>query len=168
MSDVYVKLKELGLKLPEAPAKGGVYSSSKVFGKNLVYISGCGPVIDSPITGKVGKEFTKEDAKEFSRNSMLNVLAVLQDRIGDLNRVKQAVKILVFVASADEFCEQPYVANGGSQLLVDLFGDEAGAPSRSAIGVNVLPGNIPVEIEAIFEIEGSVKENIIKERNATY
>jgi enamine deaminase RidA (YjgF/YER057c/UK114 family) len=63
------------------------------------------------------------------------------------------VKILVLVASADEFYDQPYVANGGSQLLVDLFGEEAGAPSRSAIGVNVLPGNIPVEIEAIFEIE---------------
>lgn len=153
MSDVYAKLKELGLKLPKAPEKGGVYSPAKPFNGNLVYISGCGPVIDSPIIGKVGKEFTKEEAKEFSRNSMLNVLSVLEAQIGDLNKVKQAVKILVFVASADEFYDQPFVANGGSQLLVDLFGEEAGAPSRSAIGVNVLPGNIPVEIEAIFEIE---------------
>lgn len=153
MSDVYARLKKLGLELPKAPAKGGVYSSSKVFSDNLVYISGCGPVIDGPVVGKVGKEFTKDEAKEFSRNSMLNVLAVLQDRIGDLNKVKQAVKILVFVASTEDFYEQPYVANGGSGLLVDLFGEEAGAPSRSAIGVNVLPGNIPVEIEALFEIE---------------
>lgn len=153
MSDVYAKLKELGLKLPKAPEKGGVYSSAKPFNGNLVYISGCGPVIDGPVIGKAGKEFTKEEAKEFSRNSMLNVLSVLEAQIGDLNKVKQAVKILVFVASADEFYDQPYVANGGSQLLVDLFGEEAGAPSRSAIGVNVLPGNIPVEIEAIFEIE---------------
>lgn len=84
---------------------------------------------------------------------MLNVLAVLQDRIGDLNKVKQVVKILVYVASDDDFYEQPYVANGGSQLLVDLFGEEAGAPTRSAVGKNVLPGNIPVETEAIFEIE---------------
>ncbi|WFR59507.1 RidA family protein [Anaerocolumna sp. AGMB13025] len=152
MIDIYGKLEELGLKLPQAPAKGGVYSSAKNFGKNLVYISGCGPVIDKPVNGKVGKEFTKEEAKEFSRNSMLNVLAVLQAQIGDLNKVKQAVKILVFVASTEDFYDQPYVANGGSQLLVDLFGEEAGAPSRSAIGVNVLPGNIPVEIEAIFEI----------------
>ncbi len=152
MSDIYVKLNELGLELPKAPAKGGVYSSSKGFGNNLVYISGCGPVIDTPVTGKVGKEFNKDEAKEFAKNSMLNVLAVLQAQIGDLNKVKQAVKILVFVASTDEFYEQPYVANGGSQLLVDLFGEDAGAPSRSAIGVNVLPGNIPVEIEAIFEI----------------
>ncbi|QHQ62943.1 RidA family protein [Anaerocolumna sedimenticola] len=153
MSDIYVKLKELGLELPKAPAKGGVYSSSKGFGNNLVYISGCGPVMDTPVTGKVGKEFNKDEAKEFAKNSMLNVLAVLQAQIGDLNKVKQAVKILVFVASTDEFYEQPYVANGGSQLLVDLFGEDAGAPSRSAIGVNVLPGNIPVEIEAIFEIK---------------
>ena len=64
----------------------------------------------------------------------------LQDRIGDLNKVKQAVKILVYVASDDDFYEQPYVANGGSQLLVDLFGEEAGAPTRSAVGMNVLPG----------------------------
>ena len=153
MRDVYAKLNELGLEIPKAPAKGGVYSSSKTFGSNLVYISGCGPVIGDPVAGKVGQEFTKEEAREFAKNAMLNVLSVLQAQIGDLNRVKQAVKILVFISSDDSFYEQPYVANGGSQLLVDLFGEEAGAPTRSAIGVNVLPGNIPVEIEAIFEIE---------------
>ncbi len=74
-----------------------------MFAGNLVYISGCGPVIDSPVAGKVGKEYTKEEAQVFSRNSMLNVLAVLQDRIGDLNKVKQVVKILVYVASDDDF-----------------------------------------------------------------
>lgn len=152
MSDVYAKLKELGLELPAAPPKGGVYASSRLFGDHLVYISGCGPAINGPVTGKVGKDFTKEEAQVFSRNSMLNVLAVLQDRIGDLNKVKQVVKILVFVASGDDFYEQPFVANGGSQLLVDLFGEEAGAPARSAVGMNVLPGNMPVETEAIFEI----------------
>ena len=83
---------------------------------------------------------------------MLNVLAVLQDKIGDLNRVKRAIKILTFVASADTFYEQPAVANGGSELLLQLLGQE-NVPARSAIGVNVLPGNIPVETEAIFEIE---------------
>ncbi len=153
MHDIYERLKELGLELPKAPAKGGVYSPSKLFGENLIYISGCGPVIDQPVTGKVGQDFTKEEANNHARNAMLNVLSVLQAQIGDLNKVKQAVKILVLVASDDQFYEQPYVANGGSQLLVDLFGEEAGAPTRSAIGVNVLPGNIPVEIEAIFEVE---------------
>lgn len=152
MKNVYETMKELNITLPKAPAKGGIYSPAKRFGKNLVYISGCGPVIDTPIWGKLGKEFTKEEGVEYSRNAMLNVLAVLEAEIGDLNKVKQPVKILTFVASEDGFDCQPFVANGGSQLLVDLFGAE-NAPSRSAIGVNVLPGNIPVETEAIFELK---------------
>ena len=81
---------------------------------------------------------------------MLNVLAVLQAETGDLNRVKQPVKILTFVAGTDSFYSQPQVANGGSELLQALFGD---VPSRSAIGVNALPGNIPVETEALFELK---------------
>lgn len=153
MSDVYKKLQELNLELPKAPAKGGVYAPAKEFSRNLIYISGCGPVIQDPVKGKVGRDFTKEEAQEFSKNCMLNVLAVLEAKIGDLNKVKQVVKILTMVASDNEFYEQPFVANGGSQLLIDLFGEEAGAPSRSAIGVNVLPGNIPVETEALFEIK---------------
>ena len=151
--DIYSKLKEMNLTLPKAPAKGGVYSPAKKFGEHLIYISGCGPVIDSPIAGKLGKEFQVENGQEFSKNCMLNVLAVLQNQIGDLNKVKNVVKILTFVAGTEDFSEQPAVANGGSQLLVDLFGAEIGAPSRSAIGVNSLPGNIPVETEAIFEVE---------------
>lgn len=152
MTNIYEKLKELNLELPKAPPKGGVYAPAKLFSGNLVYISGCGPVIKEPIGGIVGSDFTKEEAYQFAQNAMLNVLAVLEDKIGDLNKVKQPVKILTFVASDNSFTEQPYVANGGSQLLVDLWGED-GAPSRSAIGVNVLPGNIPVEIEAIFELE---------------
>lgn len=150
--DIYEKLKELNITLPTPPAKGGVYSPSKRFGCNLVYISGCGPVLDEAITGKLGKDFTAEQGYEYARNCMLNVLAVLQDNIGDLNKVKSAVKVLTLVASADDFYAQPAVANGGTQLLIDIFGQEVGAPTRSAIGVNVLPGNIPVETEAIFEI----------------
>lgn len=151
--NVYEKLKELNLEIPAAPPKGGVYSPCQEFGTNLVYISGCGPVIgEEKAAGKLGSEFTTEEGKAFSRNSMLNVLAVLQDKIGDLNKVKRGIKILTFVASADTFYEQPAVANGGSELLAELFGRE-NVPARSAIGVNVLPGNIPVETEAIFEIE---------------
>jgi len=152
--DVYQKLEELGLKLPKAPAKGGVYSPSKRFAGNLVYISGCGPVIDGKmITGKLGDTVTVEQGKEYSRDCMLNVLAVLEACIGDLNKVKSAVKILTFVAGTSNFDSQPIVANGGSELLVNLYGDEVGAPTRSAIGVNALPGNIPVETEALFEVE---------------
>ncbi|HBP37562.1 MAG TPA: RidA family protein [Clostridiales bacterium] len=152
--DVYQRLMELGLKLPPAPARGGVYAPAKKFAGGLVYVSGCGPSIGGvAVQGKLGCEFTLEQGQEYARNCMLNVLAVLESCIGDLNRVKNVVKITTFVASADDFYNQPKVANGGSSLLVELFGEEAGAPSRSAIGVNVLPGNIPVETEALFECD---------------
>lgn len=151
--DVYEKMKELGITLPKAPAKGGVYTPAKHFGDNLVYVSGCGPVLTETIAGKLGTEFTLEQGQQFARNCMLNVLAVLEEGIGDLRKVKNVVKVLTMVASKNDFYAQPAVANGGSQLLADLFGEEIGVPARSAIGVNVLPGNIPVETEVLFEIE---------------
>jgi len=152
--DVYAKLKELGLTLPKAPAKGGMYSPTKEFGRNLVYVSGCGPAIDAPVAGKLGKEFTVEEGRQYARNCMLNLLAVLEAGIGDLNRVQNCVKILALVAGTDTFYRQPAVADGASGLLVELFGEAVGTPSRSAIGVNALPGNIPVEVEGIFEVKG--------------
>lgn len=153
-NDVYAKLKELGLTLPKAPAKGGVYSPCKRFGGDLVYLSGCGPAIGGKSAqGKLGDTVTIEQGQAAARDCVLNLLAVLEREIGDLNRVRSVVKILTFVAGTDEFYSQPQVANGGSGLLVSLFGEEAGAPTRSAIGVNALPGNVPVETEAIFELE---------------
>lgn len=152
--DIYEKLKELGLELPAAPAKGGVYTPCKEFGDHLLYVSGCGPVIGGQkINGKLGKEYNLEEGQKYAEQCMLNVLAVLQSKIGNLNKIKDVVKILVFVASEDDFYLQPQVANGASNLLVELFGNEIGAPTRSAIGVNVLPGNIPVEIEGIFAFD---------------
>ncbi len=151
--NVYDKMKELNMELPAPAPRGGLYTPCQRFGKNLVYISGCGPVIGGQtVVGKLGKEFTVEEGQKWARNSMLNVLAALQAEIGDLNKVKKAVKTLAFIASTDEFDQQPQVANGGSQVLADLFGEE-NIPARSAIGVNVLPGNIPVETEAIFELK---------------
>lgn len=156
--NVYDKLKELNLTLPEAPAKGGLYSSCVKFGENFVYVSGCGPAIgEEKPCGKLGREYTTEEGMKWARNSMLNVLAVVEAMTGDLNKVEKAVKILAFVASDDEFTEQPAVINGGSALLGELFGAE-NLPARSAIGVNVLPGNIPVEIEAIFELKDEKAE----------
>jgi enamine deaminase RidA (YjgF/YER057c/UK114 family) len=151
--DVYERMKELGIALPKAPAKGGVYAQVKEFGKGLVYVSGCGPNIAEPVKGKLGKEFTVGQGQEFARNCMLNVLSVLQANIGDLGKVKNCVKILTLVAGTEDFYDQPAVANGGSQLLIDIFGPEIGTPARSAIGVNALPGNMPVETEGLFEIE---------------
>ena len=151
--NVYEVMKEKNIVLPEPPAKGGVYAPCKVSG-NMVYVSGCGCIIDGcKAAGKLGKDYTVEEGQVFARNCMLNILAVLNRDIGDLNRIKSVVKMLAFVASDDEFYQQPQVANGASNLLGELFGYEVGIPARSAIGVNVLPGNLPVEIEAIFEIE---------------
>lgn len=152
--DIYAKLKELNITLPEAPPKGGVYLPAKEFGSGLVYISGCGPNsgTGNPAAGKLGQEYTTEEGYVLARSCMINVLAVLHAYVGDLNRVKQPVKVLTMVACTNDFYEQPAVANGGTGLLVDLWGKQLGAPSRSAIGVNVLPGNIPVETEALFEL----------------
>ena len=150
--DVYARLKELAIDLPSAPTRGGMYTPRKPFGKGLYHVSGCGPVTGEPIKGCLGKEFDVEKGQEYSRNCMLNVLAVLQDTIGDLNKVKNVVKITTFVESTDDFHDQPAVANGGTQLLKDLYGETIGLPSRSAIGVNSLPGNIPVETEALYEV----------------
>lgn len=151
--DIEAKLKEMGETLPPPPPKGGLYKSCKLFGANLAYVSGCGCMIDGPVAGKLGIDFTVEEGMEQAKNCMLNVLSVLKAEIGDLSRVKSCVKILVFVASADDFYSQPAVANGATKLLGELFGEDVGIPSRSAIGVNVLPGNLPVEIEAMFELE---------------
>ena len=151
--NVYEIMKEKNITLPEPPPKGGVYAPCKISG-NTAYISGCGCIIDGcEAAGKLGKDYTVEQGQVFARNCMLNILAVLQREIGDLNRVTNVVKMLAFVASDDEFYQQPQVANGASNLLGELFGQEVGIPARSAIGVNVLPGNLPVEIEAIFEFK---------------
>ena len=148
--DIYEVLKEKGITLPPAPPKGGLYSSAKEFGDKLVYISGCGCNIGDEVgVGKLGKEVTVEEGQKWARNSMLNVLSVLDANVG-LDKVKGCVKILAFVASDPDFYDQPAVANGASQLLMDNFGD---VPSRSAVGMVSLPGNMPIEIEAIFELK---------------
>ena len=152
---VYEKLKEKNITLPKAPAKGGVYTPVKLFGDRLAYVSGCGPAIEGiPVrTGKLGSALTLEEGQAEARACVLNILSVLEANLGSLDRVGQFVKLLVFVASDPDFTMQPQVANGASQLLVDLFGEEAGCASRSAIGVSVLPGDIPVEIEALVELK---------------
>ncbi|MDO4677030.1 MAG: RidA family protein [Blautia sp.] len=148
------KLENLGYKLPSAPAKGGVYASVKPMGKNLYYISGCGAYIDGTEKGgKLGQDLTIEEGKEAARRVMLNYLSVIKAHIGSLDKVKAFVKVLVFVGCTPDFYEHPAVADGATQLLVDLYGEEIGAPSRSAVGMIALPGNTPVEIEGIVEME---------------
>lgn len=153
--NVYDRLKELDVVIPNTPPPGGIYTPAIEFGANFIQSSGCGPQVNGvPVhLGKVGSDVTIEQAQEAAIACILNVLSVVQEKIGDLNRIKKAVKILALVASDNNFYEQPTVINAASQLLIDIFGEDSGKPARSAIGVNVLPGNIPVEIEVLFELK---------------
>ena len=152
---IYKKLKELGVELPQMPPKAGVFVFVREFGDKLAYVSGCGPDVNGALykKGKLGRELTLEEGQEAAKNCALNMLTLIHDHLGDLNKIKRVVKILGFVASDLEFYEQPKVMNGCSEFLEELFGPEVGLGARSAIGTNVLPGNIPVEIEMLFEIK---------------
>jgi len=150
--DVYDRLKELNLTLPPLPPAGGIYKPVRQIG-NCLYVSGQGPTKAGVpvITGKAGDGRTLEEAREAARICVLNTLSVLQNYLGDLNKIKGLVKTLAFVQSASGFNQQPKVIDAASALLRDIWG-EAGVGARSAIGVSELPGNITVEIEFIFEV----------------
>ena len=147
-------LEKHGLTMPEPPKKGGIYESIKEFGPNFCYLSGSTPTFNGELryAGKLGKDISVEQGQDAARLCALNLLAHLKAKFGGLDRIKRIVKMLAFVASTDNFFEQPKVVNGASELLVEIFGEEAGLCARSAIGVNVLPGNAPVEIEILVEL----------------
>ncbi|MCI8512705.1 MAG: RidA family protein [Lachnospiraceae bacterium] len=155
MANVYDKLKEKGITLPAPPPKGGVYTPVQEFGDHLLYCSGCGPDLGNgnTVLGKLGRDLTVEEGQKAAYNCMLNLLANLDAKLGDLNRIKRFVKVLAFVNSADDFDKQPMVVNGGSNLIFELFGEEKGLPARTAIGTNATPGNIACEIEVLVEYE---------------
>lgn len=153
--DVNEKLKEMNVTLPKPPAKGGVYTPVQEFGDHLLYCSGCGCDIGDGknYTGKVGRDLTLEEGQKAAYNCMLNLLANLEDKLGDLNRIKRCVKVLGFVNCTDDFTQQPQVINGASNLLKEILGEEKGLPARTAMGTNATPGNIAVEIEMLVEYE---------------
>ncbi|MDR2510513.1 MAG: RidA family protein [Spirochaetaceae bacterium] len=150
-------LKKYNLTFPAPPAKAGIYEPVKEFGANFCYLSGCVPVFNGEARwqGKLGGEFSVEQGQEAARVCALNLLANIKAKYGSLERVKRIVKMLAFVAGTDTFYDHPKVANGASELFVDVFGEEAGRCSRSAIGVNALPGNAPVEIELLVELNAA-------------
>ncbi|MHC1773404.1 MAG: RidA family protein [Flexilinea sp.] len=154
MSNVYDELKKRGIILPVPPPLGGVYIPVQEMGSHFLYCSGCGPDLNNgnTVIGKLGKDLTLEEGQKAAYNCMLNLLANLDCKLGNLNKIKRFVKLLAFVNSADDFFQQPQVVNGGSILLVELFGNEVGCPARSAIGTNALPGGIACEIEVLVEI----------------
>jgi len=146
------RLKVLGIALPEAPKPVAAYVPSVLSGPHL-YVAGQIPFQHGKLlrTGKLGAEVTIEQGQECARQCVLNALAVAREAIGSLDRVTRVVRVGVFVASVDTFTDQPKVANGASDLLLEVFGEQ-GRHARAAVGVNVLPLDAPVEVELLLEV----------------
>ena len=143
----------LGLTLPPAPKPVGVYKPCLIDGKHC-YISGHGPVkIDGLlIKGRVGFDMDAEAGKQAAQQVGLAILATLKETLGSLDKVKRVIKVLGMVSCTSTFENHPFVINGCSELFAKIWGDENGIGVRSAVGMGSLPGNIPVEIEALFEL----------------
>jgi enamine deaminase RidA (YjgF/YER057c/UK114 family) len=144
----------LALTLPPAPSPLGVYKPYLIEGKYL-YLSGHGPVRDDKtlIIGRIGKDMDIEQGKEAARQVGLTMLSTIRTHIGSLDKIRRVIKILGMVNCTPEFERHPYVINGCSELFAAIWGEENGIGVRSAIGFGSLPDNIPVEIEAIFELQ---------------
>ena len=149
------RLASLNVELPPAPKPVAVYKPVVVTG-NLAYVSGHGPlrVDKSLITGVVGRDLDLDAGKLAARQVGLAILATLRAHFGSLDRVKRLIKVLGMVNSAPDFYDHPKVINGCSELFAEVWGADHGIGARSAVGMGPLPGNIAVEIEAIFEVEG--------------
>jgi len=147
------KLKDLGITLPESPKPVANYVSSVRTG-NLLFVSGHGPYNagKTATTGKLGRDLTVEEGYKTARNVALNCLSSAKANLGNLNQVKRVVKLLGMVNCTEDFKDHPKVINGASDLLVEIFG-EAGRHARSAVGMQALPNQFPVEIEMILEVE---------------
>lgn len=152
MSTPTQRIKELGLELPPAPKPLGVYKPILVVDKFL-YVSGQGPMKSDGtlMIGRAGDDMTKEEAKLVARQVGLTMLSTIITHFGDLDKIKRVIKVLGMVNSTPDFGRQPFVINGFSELMADVFGEENGIGVRSAVGM-LLPDNIPVEIEAMFEL----------------
>ncbi len=147
------KLDALKIELPKAAAPVANYVPTVAIG-NTLYVSGQVTVSNGEFkyVGKLGKDFTVEDGQKAARLCGLNIIAQTRAALGgDLDRVKRIAKLGVFVNSTDDFTDQPKVANGVSDLMVEVFG-EAGKHARFAVGTNVLPLNVSVEVDAVIEI----------------
>ena len=156
MNIIDEKLEKLGIEIPTAPKPAANYIPY-VITNNLIFISGQVPFINGKIreddTGKVGENIDIAKAQTIARRCGINVVSVLKDALdGDLSRVIKCVKLGIFVSCTNDFHDQPEVANGASDLMVEIFG-EAGRHARFAVGSNSLPMNISVEIDAIIKIK---------------
>jgi len=150
--EIEKRLKELNLTLPELPTPVANYVPVVQTG-NLLFVSGHGPGKGEGkiYKGKVGEDLTCEDGYQSARKTALCILSTIKGAIGNLDKVKRIVKVVGFVNCTEDFLDQPKVVNGASDLFVEVFG-EKGKHARAAVGMQQLPGGIPVEIEAIVEI----------------
>jgi enamine deaminase RidA (YjgF/YER057c/UK114 family) len=155
-NNVEQRIKDLGLELPPPAKPVAVYVPAVITG-NLLYTAGHIPwLADGKMqVGRVGSDLTVEQGAAAARLVGLQILTTLRQALGNLDRVSRLVKVLGMVNCTPEFTQQPKVINGFSELMVQVFGEQAGKGARSAVGVGSLPGNTPVEIEAIFEIRPS-------------
>ena len=145
---------QLNLKLPPAPKPLGVYKPFLIVG-NLVYVSGHGTVQNdgSLIIGKIGDTINIDEGKLAARQVGLAILATLKKNLGSLNKIKLVIKVLGMVNCVADFEKHPFIINGCSELFAAVWGEDNGVGVRSAVGMGSLPDNIPVEIEAVFELE---------------
>jgi enamine deaminase RidA (YjgF/YER057c/UK114 family) len=150
--DPDLRIIELGLILPPAPKPAGVYKPVLVVDKFL-YVSGQGPIRSDGtlITGKIGADMDKDEGKLAARQVGLTMLSTIKAHFGELKKIKRIIKVFGMVNSAPIFDQQPAVINGFSELMADVFGPDEGIGVRSAVGMT-LPSNIPVEVEAMFEL----------------
>lgn len=147
------KLNQLGLMLPEAPKPLAAYIPALRV-DSFIFTAGQLPLVKGELLfkGKLGKDVSDEEGIKSAETSLLNCLSVVRSQLKSLDEIERIVKLTVFVNSADGFTSQPKIANGASELLVKLFG-ENGKHVRSAVGVNELPLNSPIEIEMIVKIK---------------
>ena len=148
------KLKSLGLELPTLPVSKGIYKRCLTDGHQL-FVSGHISVNTdgTPITGKLGKDLTDEEGKMAARQCGLAMLVAIKEHLGSLDKVKRVIKLLGMVNATPEYEKHPMVINGCSELFAQIWGEENGIGVRSAVGTGSLPGNVAVEIEALFEIK---------------
>jgi len=147
------RIQELHLTLPAPPKPMAKYKTAVLVG-TMLYVSGHGPIKTDGklIQGRVGSDLTPEQGKDAARAVGLAILATVRNALGSLDKVKRLVKTFGMVNCTDDFKDQPQVINGFSELMADVFGEDAGVGARSAVGHNALPSNIQVEIECIFEV----------------
>lgn len=154
MMNLHAKLQHMGLVIPAAPKPVASYVPAVRSG-HLLYVSGQLPMVDGKLlhVGRVPTQVNLEQAQQAAKQCVLNALAIVNDHLqGDWSHFDRIVRLGAFVASADDFTGQPQVANGASDLLVALFGDQ-GRHARAAVGVNVLPLNAPVEVELLLALQ---------------